>query len=38
MSGRQQNGATPRISRGKSIPNNKNVVKTNQNQIQQKNQ
>ena len=36
MSGRQQNGATPRISRGKSIPNNKNVVKTNQNQIQQK--
>ena len=37
MSGRQQNGATPRISRGQSIPNNKKVVKNNQNQIQQKN-
>ena len=36
MSGRQQNEATPKISRGKSIPNNKKVVKTNQNQIQQK--
>ena len=36
MSGRQQNGATPRVTRGNSIPNNKKVVKTNQNQIQQK--
>ena len=36
MSARQQNGATSRLSRGKSIPNNKKVEKTNQNQIQQK--
>ena len=36
MSARQQNIANSKISRGKSIPNNNKIVKSNQNPIQQK--